>query len=244
MPIWICKDDKSSGGSGKAANKFWGYEKQGNNVLVKWGRVGLAGQSKTHNLGSKSEQDRFIAKKTREKERKGYALSDEKEQKKEAKIAGLLGHQNKIGRMEFVDKKGKKLRRIANYDPKRYVYVEVMNSWKKTVTRLLLSKDESHEIIGVAEADRVIEYVEIRTPNMSFVRGVREALKELARKVAEVAVKFAAVGVRKLSLGDDEDEDDDYVPVMSNILEAMGDTAASTQVITKFAALGSRVLEL
>ena len=236
MPIYICKESSS--------NKFWSYEDQGNSVLVKWGRLGLAGQSKTHSFVSMAEKRRFLDKKIREKTRKGYALSDEQKKKKEEKIAKLMGHQHKIQRMQWVDykKKAKKLRFILNYDPKRYVYVEVINSWNKEVHRLLLSKDESYAIEGVAEADRVIEFSYASMPDSAFVNGVREALKELARKVAEVVQRFAAVGVRKLSLGDDDD--DEVEPIALDIYEQVGETSASKQVISRFAAMGARTLDL
>lgn len=242
MPMYLCQNDKSGSGSGKAANKFWSYEEQGTDVLVKWGRVGLDGQQKLHSFGSRSEQQKFIDKKVREKTRKGYALTDQKQMAKEKKIADLMGHQNKIGRMQWVRKRGKKLNFILEYNPSEFVYVEILNSWSKEVTRLLLSKDKSFQIEGVAEFDRKIEYDYERAPDSGFVRGVREALKELARKVSEAVVKFAAVGVRSLSLGDD-DEDEGYEPVLAPVFEAVG-SSASKQVVTKFAALGARTLDL
>jgi predicted DNA-binding WGR domain protein len=243
MPMYLCQNDTSSKGSGSAANKFWSYEKTGNyDVLVKWGRVGLAGQSKTHTFGSAGEQEKFIQKKVREKQRKGYALTDDKQMKKETKIASLMGAQYKIGRMQWVTKRGKKLKLALEYNPNEYVYVEILNSWSKEVTRLLLAKKDSWEIEGVAEQGRTIEYDYESRPNSQFVRGVREALKELARKVTEAVVKFAAMGVRKLSLSDDDD-DDEYTPVLEPVFEAVGDSA-SKQVVQKFAALGERTLDL
>jgi predicted DNA-binding WGR domain protein len=242
MPMYLCQDDKSGSGSGKAANKFWSYDKQGTDVLVKWGRVGLKGQEKFHSFGSAAAQQKFIDKKVREKTRKGYALTDDKQMKKEKKIADLMGHQYKISRMQWVNKRGTKLNFILDYDPKEYVYVEVLNSWTKDVVRLLLGKKESFQIEGVAEMNRKIEYDYESRSNSGFVKGVREALKELARKVTEAVVKFAAVGVRKLSLDDDE-EDEGYEPVLAPVFEAVGNSA-SKQVVSKFAALGERTLDL
>lgn len=226
-------------------NKRWSYEIQGNSVIVKWGRVGLDGQSKTHNFNSSYERDSFISDKVAEKMKKGYKEVTQEKLEDEIKTAQDLGTQYKISRMEWVDKKGSKLSIISNYDPTRWIYVEILNSWSKEVVRLVFNKTESFQASGgIMESNRVITCDGLTTSYSGFVDAVRRYLKRLYAKVQQiVTTKFAAVGVRKIDFGGDEDEDVPDVP-QQELFELVGDSGASTQVISKFGAMGKRFLDI
>lgn len=227
----ICKADQH--------NKYWSYEINGLTVLVKWGRIGGQQESQTKTFPDTYERDKFIAQKMREKVKKGYQEVDQTTMEKEVEVAKILGHQYKVARIEYVDKKGDQLRVINQYDPNKGIYAEVLNSWSKDVTRLYLTKTESYEIVGFAElkGSRVLAFDQLVSPDRSFVKGVREYLKRLAVKVAEVVTqKFAALGVRALG-----DEMPTNVP---DIELAVNEPGASGQVVSKFAALGMRALDL
>ena len=249
--IYTCKE--------KQHNKFWKYEiiNGGTTVKYSWGRLGLDGQEQTKSYEGRTAMESAIEKKIRSKtnptkrDKQPYALDTEKGVKKDAAIAKKLGTQYKIDRLLFVNKRGQKLHQMTQYDPKKWVYVEVLNSWDKTRFRYVLSKEKSYTIDGVAEGDRIIEFDELNECyNNNFVRTVREVLRDLARKVTDAISKFAAVGVRKLSLGDgDDDDDDDYdyelpADTATKVIREVGSTVVSKQVVSKFAALGSRVLDL
>jgi len=170
MPTFINKVDQS--------NKFWRYTfLAGNEVQVEWGRIGLAGQSQNKNFNSSWERQRYIEKMVAEKIGKGYEESSEDGLKAEVKTAQTLGHKNKIRRMEWVDLKGRTLHILKAYDPKRYIYVEVMDSWSKGVTRLLISRNENWEIRGsISEASRRISFDDrgaVFGEKMNFVEAVR-----------------------------------------------------------------------
>jgi predicted DNA-binding WGR domain protein len=232
----------------KQSNKFWEYTVNGNSVTVAYGRVGRAPQDKTHNFSSSYERDAFISKIVQSKIKKGYVESTAKELKEEAVTARQLGTQYKISRMLFVGQKGRKLTRINNYDPKKYVYVEILNSWKKDITRLLLSKTESFIISGgVTEAGRTITYGNKSNTSGSFVNAVRGVLRRLSEQLVEVVktVKFAAMGARKL-FDDDEDEDQspEYANSMALVLDQVDCSGFDSKVVSRFASMGARVLEL
>jgi len=241
MPIYL--------NQGEQSNKFWEYEIIGNDVKVKWGRVGLDGQEKIHNFSNPSARDSFIAKKVAEKEKKGYTRVTEAKLNQEREVADCLGHQYKIKRVKWVakTKNANKLRFLLSYDPTQYVYVEILNSWKKKVHRLLLSKTESLEIDGIAESDRVIEYDSSTPAAGNFADGVRSYLRNLAQKVTAAVVKYASLGVRVLDLGLNEDEGnlpEQLGGQAQDFYEEIGESGASSQVINTFAGLDARVLDL
>lgn len=238
----------------KDSNKFWSYEITDTDpptVLVKWGRIGLKGQEQTKTFPSESAMQRFIDKKVSEKTRKKYVLSDQKDMKKEREKADTIGWQYKVHRIEYVAKKTGKLRILQKYDPKHHVYVEVGNSWTKEMKRFLLSKNESFQLDAVAVdmTDREILFDSIRPTYDSMVGRVRKLLVDLAKQVRQVVIKkFAALGARKLSLMDDDEIDFDSMPEAVNtvdeVMTTVQDSSVSRQVVSKFAALGKRVLDL
>jgi predicted DNA-binding WGR domain protein len=236
MPTYINNEEQH--------NKFWEYTQDGLTIHYKWGRIGGNIRTLSKKYGSHGELEKALATKIRSKEKKKYKQKTKKELKQEVQTAKLLGPRFKISRMQFVSQKGNKLTRISNYDPKKYVYVEILNSWKKTITRLLLSKTESFELVGgVSESNRTITYGRKATPDMNFVAGVRSVLRRLSEQLVEVikTIKFAAVGARKLF-----DDDDDTNPTQEFALAlAQVDTAGiDSKVISNFASMGARVLEL
>ncbi len=241
MPIYLCQE--------KQHNKSWEYIISGLTVTYKYGRVGSTITTKVKTYSSSAARDKEIAAKVRNKTgvKKGYVLVNEKKIKEESKTARQLGIQNKISRMDFVNLKGNKLTKISSYDPKKYVYVEILNSWKKTRTRLLLSKTESFELTGgVQEQNRTITFGRKTPAGGNFVNAVRGVLRRLSEQLVEVikTIKFAAVGVRKLF--DDDDDDGDPVPTQafSLALGQVDSAGVDSAVISKFASMGVRVLEL
>jgi predicted DNA-binding WGR domain protein len=241
MPIYICQE--------KQHNKSWEYTINGLTVTYEYGRVGSTLVKKVKTYSSTFARDKEIAAKIRNKTsaKKGYVLADEKKIKEETKTARQLGIQNKISRMDFVSLKGNKITKISSYDPKKYVYVEVLNSWKKTITRLLLSKTDSYELTGgVTEANRTITFGRKTPTGGNFVTAVRGVLRRLSEQLVEVikTIKFAAVGARKLF--DDDDDDSAPLPTQSlNLALAQVDSAGvDSAVVSKFASMGARVLDL
>lgn len=242
--IWINKKDQS--------NKFWEYTVQSEapyEVLVKWGRLGLSGQSQTKCFATESAMRTFLRKKISEKERKGYNKVQEDERQKEVDIAKELGHQYKINKIQYVAKREGKLDILNDYDPEQYVYVEVLHSWDKTVQRFVLSKNESYTIDSVAEQGRSILFDEIRKTTSRFVGTIRKVLREIARQVTTIITqKVAAIGKRKLMLGDTAvaDEGDGFLGASSTdeIYEEVNISSVSKQAVSKFAALGTRKLML
>jgi len=233
---YVCKAGSS--------NKFWSYDIDGLSVTMKWGRIGLAGQSKTKSFRSEGQLDNFLNKKIAEKVKKGYAETTKQELRQEKETANEIGHKNKIMQMLWVQKrKDGSLKKLSKYNPRKHVLVEIMDSWSKDKTYLLLSKEESLQIYSPTSLNSdVITYRRDGIPASRFVNGVRNVLRRLAKKVADVAIKFAAVGSRSLDLGDGGDDwtEEDVQGIMLEV----ADDSASAQVVTQFAAMGARTLEL
>ena len=226
-------------------NKFWSYEIDGNKALIKWGRIGGSSQAQTKSFSSSSEVMAFVNKKVREKERKGYKKESKEKLKKETKTARALGHQNKIKRMLWVSRDGNRLTQIDAYDPGQYVYVEILNSWSKEMTRLVLSKENTWMITGgISESNRSIGCNNMTKLGYSaFASAVRTVLKEMAEVIAAAlkTVKFGAGGVRNLF------DDEDFTQHAAELNEALAeiDTSAfDASVVSTFAAMGARSLEL
>src|SRR5260370_40247926 len=139
MPIYINREDQH--------NKYWQYRVEGLRVHVSWGRIGGKSDSQMKTFSSPGSLHAFIDDKVSEKLRKGYREASETELKKEAQTAKSLGIENKIKRLLWVDLKGKTLPLLSNYDPSEYIYVELLNSWRKEVTRLLLSRNGRCQLV-------------------------------------------------------------------------------------------------
>jgi predicted DNA-binding WGR domain protein len=218
-------------------NKFWSWERVGNNVVFKWGRIGRTPQS-----NKKPWSQSLVDKKVAAKLRKNYVLADEEKLEKEKKTADLLGTQNTISSLKWVNKVGKKLSGIPEYDPDKWVFVEIMNSWSKTKTHFLLSSSDSDELHGVKIRGNTISYTSAAKSHSRFVTGVREYLKGIAQKVRKVIQDvFAQLGTRKLD-GLMDDDEDTMETAKKEIKKLMTDV--DDGVIDTFAALGTREIDL
>lgn len=231
---YLCQTDQH--------NKFWQYEVNGNSVHIKWGRVGGTEDEQTKEFGSPAEMQKFINKKVRGKEKKGYEKVTEEKLKKEEKTAKALGAQHKIKRMLWTNMKGNTLQQLDQYDPNKYVYVEILNSWSKKVTRLILAKDDTYMVKGgVSESSRNITFEsKTKLGYSSFASAVRDVLKEMSEVVAEAlkSVKFAAMGSRDL-FGESE-----AAPDVQAALADIDTSGFDSSVVSKFASLGARQLQL
>ena len=235
MPIFINRENQS--------NKYWKYQVNGLSVHVSWGRIGGSAESQVKTFPSQGSMHAFISDKVSEKLRKGYREASENELQKEVQTAKSLGIENKIQRLLWVELSGRTLRLLNAYDPAKYVYVEVLNSWSKEITRLLLSRSGSWQLSdNISEFDRTISF-DTRRPvsgeRERFANTVRQMLRDMAVTVTEAlkTVKFAAVGARNLF---DSEGSGAEVPELNEIAAPGFDR----QVISKFAALGQRTLEL
>ena len=235
MPMYICKEDNS--------NKFWSYSEDGNEVTIEWGRIGLSGQSQVKNFSSDGEKRRFITKKVQEKIDKGYKESDDKELQKEKQTADLIGHQNKIHRMEFVRRVDDDLHVLPSYDPSQGVYVEIMNSWKREIVRFFITKKESFEVEGITEErdkydNQIISCSEMRTSYSQFVNAIRTHLRTLSQTIVQT------IGMLGRRLEGGSDEDGVGVSPAVNLADMiMSKASMDGQVARKFASLG-RILEI
>lgn len=124
----------------EASNKFWGYTRNDTDftVTAHWGRLGLAGQSKTHPLGSKYGVEDFIYSKTREKIRGGYNEVTPEQYEVEVAVAKTVGTDQKVDALMFVEDKDNNLRQLDAtklHDPdlKPYVYARLMGTLKDGV---------------------------------------------------------------------------------------------------------------
>src|SRR6266571_3027550 len=235
MPIFINRENQS--------NKYWKYEVNGLSVHVSWGRIGGTSESQVKTFSSQGGMHAFISDKVSEKLRKGYREASENELQKEVQTSKSLGIENKIQRLLWVELSGRTLRLLNAYDPTKSVYVEVLNSWSKEIARLLLSRSGTWQLSdSISEFDRTISF-ETRLPvsgeRERFANTVRQMLRDMAVTVTEAlkTVKFAAVGARNLF---DSEASGSEVPELDEIAAPGFDR----QVISKFAALGQRTLEL
>ena len=240
MPIYHCQEAQH--------NKFWSYEitSGGKTLSVSWGRIGGSSDSQTKSFYSATALQQFLNKKISEKTGKGYKLVNEATHSNESKTAKSLGIENKIQRILWVGQKGNKLSFLTNYDPAQFVYVEILNSWSKEVHRLLLSKTETWEIDdSISESNRSITYDnKVRTTHSPFADTVRAMLKGIAVKVAETVktIKFAAIGARNLF--DDDAKSPAAAEEEGLDVSEIKISGCDQQVVSKFASLGNRVLEL
>ncbi len=188
--------------------------------------------------------------KIREKEKKFYKKSNSNQLNEENNLAQLIGIQNKISRILWVDKtrKNDEFVQLDEYDPNKYIYVEVINSWTKEITRLLLSRDNSYKInSGITEYNRKI-HLNSNLRNISstnsFVLAVRQLLMNISKSIQDVikTVKFGAVGIRNLF--DEDSNDSALAKEVDEKLESIQTSAIDIGVMHKFAAMGSRSLEL
>ena len=239
-------------------NKVWEYDvsSDGREVTVRWGRIGGNIRTQVKSFGSGSAVQDFISKKVREKLRKEYKLVEQQAYTEEKQTATELGPRFKIKDFKFVSLvNGNKYREIPGYSPNGYIYVEVLNSWSKHLYRILLSKNESWGIEGgLTVTKKYVRFGKKVSASANgaykFVAALRQKLMRLAQSVVEVikTMKVAAVGARKLDLGDDDDDDAEYeVPQMDfkNVLANVDHGGVDDKVVVAMAgAIGLRMLDL
>lgn len=247
MPLYICQEGQS--------NKYWRYDIDGLKVTCEWARVGREASAErlTKTFSSVSERDAFIAGKIREKEKKKYRLVTAAEHAEEASIAQELGTQYKIHRVLWVaQRSATQLEQLSEYDPNESVYVEVVNSYSrgstlagKEVIRLLLTRKESHRIYSdVVEQGQTLTVAGFNKAigmDSGFVNAVRRKLKAMAQVVvaAVATIKVGALGARGLF-----DDDEEMQAAAAPVLAQFTNQGMAAQVVSKFASLGRRALEL
>jgi predicted DNA-binding WGR domain protein len=226
-------------------NKMWSYEINKLSVLIKWGRVGLSPQSQTKTFSNSYERDNFIQKKISEKEAKGYQKVSADKLAKEQETAQAIGWQYKINNINWTVRIGDgRFQVTKECESNAYALVEILQSWSKEKQYIILNKQEAYRInngVYFNHESKPIDAVEIS--NDSFVQGIRAAIFDMFEKVAKAIVKFAsvaAIGNRKLMLGNDEEEE---IMIFSKTMES---ATISQQVIAKItiAKLGNRTLKL
>jgi len=226
------------------SNKFWSYEVTGTDVHVKWGRIGGSSDEQLKSFGTSYEMQKFVDKKVREKEKKGYKRETKEKLKKETKTARRLGYRRKVARILWVSRDDLTLEEISGYDPKQFVYVEILDSWDKKMTRLVLSKEDTWMVgDGIAEQGQTIRCSKLtKLGYSSLAADVRAILKEMAEIVHDALkgiVKFGAMGVRNL-FGDDQAPTQE----VSTALKTIDTSGFDSSVVSTFAAMGMRTLDL
>lgn len=231
------------------SNKFWSYSLTGTTVVCKWGRIGNDPDKVTKTFPSIPAANKFIQQKIKEKERKGYKLVTKEKLNDEVSTAKELGVRNKVKTMLFCSKSGNKLTELGGYDPEQYVYVEVLDSWNKNMTRLLLSKTETWTIDSNSSFIKTGKTISANKLNRisdgdTFAVAVRGILKRMSAQVVQIlkSVKFAAMGVRNLF--DDDDTQSTPSVDVQEALKTIDSSGFDPSVISKFASMGARELDL
>jgi len=252
---YISKDSNS--------NKLWSYKFiDDTTVEIKWGRIGSNISEQTKRFGTHDAAARFIQKKiadkTKDKAGKRYQLVDDKQYKEEKQTADDIGHQNKIVRTLFVRLEDNRLVELPGYNPTDHIYVEIMNSWTRERTHLVLSKNETRTL---SDLDSDLGFSSSYQTSSGFAAGVRNFVKRLAESVRQViAIDTFAKSARVLDLDSgpnrvsavniqhpkrildfDEKKSDDLV---EEVEKKMGKSSVSRQVVGAFASIGSRILDL
>jgi len=231
-----------------SSNKFWKfrYTEGGCSVEKEWGRIGGRVDSQTKAFGTTYAAERYAEGEIHKKLRKGYEEVLEENLEKETQVAQTIGTRWKINKIEFLSSEWSDLDTnvgiSAEYHASRGVYVEMLNSWNKERCHLLINKSNAAQFRNGTISGGVVDLSsKMYIADTNFVLGVRKMLRMLYQAVEEVAVRFAAVGARVLSLDDDDLEQAEMVQAFQAVARTTG---VSTQVIEKFAVMGNRALEL
>ena len=250
----------------KNRNAFWSYEylDDGTSATVKFGRIGSTGGTSTKDYGSSSKRDREIQKKIDEKLREGYKVETEEGLQKELEVVEALGTQQKIQNIYYVTEKSPQVlgrsgpnsfqfdysKNGKDYNPDLGIIVEVLNSWSKETTWLLLTKKDSQELTSVkvpAKSTNSITANTIDCYKTSWVKAIRKYLSDTAKAVAKIVTQQFGMATRKLQLGDEVEDEDTEVKtaaIMTTVQEQKVGGGMGEQVLMSFAGLGDRVLEL
>jgi len=235
-----------------ASNKMWSYIINGKTVIKKWGRIGghITEESKTYPSEYQAQSD--IQRQAQKKLDKGYKQADEESLEKETEIANCLGAQYKINRIEFINQPWDNSPRPntldlefgKEYDSEFGVCVEILQSWSKETYYLVLSKKHTAQFTSGSITGNGASLAGYTYPDGNFVSGVKKCLHGLQEVVHQVLVKFGAVGARTLSLGDDDEVESTGNQEFFKAVSAKSSGGFSNQVVSKFAALGARVLDI
>lgn len=235
--------------SEKQSNKFWGYTVNNKEVFVKWGRMGIDNFcSKNYYFDNSYDRDEFINKKVSEKLKKGYKKVNDTKLKDESNLAKILGNRNKIKRILWVRKNGNKLEELPNYNHNEYIYVEILDSYKKNISRFILNQNDSWEIYdSIIEQNGVITYGSMGKVDIfnKFVRGIREVLKKLSLEIVEIisARQFGTIGKRNLfGFETEKNNSNKNEDIFENAIKNIDTSMVDDSVISKFASLGKRAL--
>lgn len=168
----------------EASNKFWGYTRNDNDMTVTahWGRLGLAGQSKVHQLGSSWKMDDFIYTKTREKEHNGYNEVTAEQYEVEVAVAKSIGTDQKVDKLMFVEDKSSVLlpldaTRLHNPDLKPLVYAKLIGTLRDGIR-------PTKEFIFTPTESFVVETSAMRLTSKRKIDGGEDA--QMAAAVEEV----------------------------------------------------------
>ncbi len=232
------------------SNKFWSYEVQGNNVLVRFGRVGLEGQQKLHEFGSPFSRDAFINKIVAEKEKKGYQEVAKDKLEQEKSLAESLGYRSKIEELKFVTVDGKNddTVTITELDEPDYEYilVKTIDSWNKDADQgakyYLISQKHGHLQLTPTSKSGKYRYGTLHDHRIG--PAIIEYLKDQIVKITKiVTAQFASFQGRIL------DDSDVTVVVAAYKASGKADAGISDQVLGKlatmtgFASFAGRVID-
>ena len=236
---------------------FWTYEyldDQNFSVKYTYGRLGLPPSSlspptiKPHTSAAHREKE--VGKKITEKLRKGYKLQTEEQVKQEQDIAGALGAQYKINSIKFVgSQSGRSFEFSSEYDPNRGVIVEIINSWSKETNYIFMNRTDAWSLDGCSTtAGGIFTCTRLQDNyRTNWVDAIKKRLRDTAEILHRVVTqKFATLGVRKLTIGDDEDDENMMIAkdVVATAMASSNIGNVSEQVLFQFAALGARKLEI
>ena len=237
---FICQDGSS--------NKVWQCTLDGRNVLYENGRIGNSKLQQTpKQYPTPHSAQAEMEKKISAKLRKGYEEVTAEKLEKEESIATKMGAQYKINSVQFISSRNKgKFTFSDKFDPKYGLFVTIMDSWSKKKFFLQISKTHARQYrnakfnLSVDGADCTYA----TTPDSGFVEGVREYLNSLAAEVVEVVkqITFGGVGTRAIDL-DGAVATADTTTQVIDTFKSQGNSA-SASVVSKFAGLGNRVLDI
>lgn len=234
-----------------SSNKFWKfrYSDDGCSVEKEWGRIGGRADSQSKSFGSHSQAQRYANGEVVKKIRKGYTEASDENLQEETEVAQTIGTRWKIDRIEFLNGSfdpGAYSQTLAigdDYNPECGVYVELLESWNKTRVHMLLTKSQAVQYRSGSARGNTVNVSNRAYLNHSFVEGIRKAIRQLAEVVEKiVTINFAAVGARVLDL-DGTAESKAPEEFQLAISAAAAKSGASTQAVSKFAAMG-RSLEI
>jgi predicted DNA-binding WGR domain protein len=188
MPIFVCQDESS--------NKFWDYEVNGNDAIIKWGRLGLVGQVQVKSFSVKFDRDDFIDKKVREKISGGYKEITPEKYAILVLIAQTIGVGAKVDEIYFATKSGCYISEVSQKDlhkpgTKPLVYARIVGRRK--------SKDEnapvSEFLLDVDKAYRIKTAGHVRLMPLATVEhhATRQLTEEIQIKPGDDCEKMATM---------------------------------------------------